>query len=70
VDNTTCSSNTLHFNKDGEIYFHVDYPYHDLGSSNFELLVQVIITLNDFTIKNGATVFIGKASTLCPRTRK
>jgi hypothetical protein len=63
---TTYSSNTLRFNKDDEIYFHVDYPYglnHDLGSRNceFELLgVQVIIPLNDFSIENGATLFIGK----------
>jgi hypothetical protein len=59
---TTYSSNTLRFNKDDEIYFHVDYPYHglnhDLGSNNCDLLgVQVIITLNDFLIENGATLF-------------
>jgi ectoine hydroxylase-related dioxygenase (phytanoyl-CoA dioxygenase family) len=59
---TTYSSNTLRFNKDDEIHFHVDYPYGlNQDCSEFDLLgVQVIITLNDFTIENGATLFIGK----------
>ncbi len=63
---TTYSSNTLRFCEEGEIHFHVDYPYHDLSydlkNSKCDSLlgVQVIIPLNDFTIENGATLFIGK----------
>ena len=56
---TTFSSNTLRkgFDRRG---FHVDYPYHDLKEPYLDkvLGVQVNFALDDFTIENGATIYI------------
>jgi len=57
---TTYSSNTLRKeDKDGR-FFHVDYPYHNIKSPYPDeiLGIQVIYALDDFTIENGATMYI------------
>ena len=56
---TTFSSNTLRKGVDGRC-FHVDYPYHNLKEPYPEeiLGVQVNFALDDFTIENGATIYI------------
>ena len=56
---TTFSSNTLRKEVDGR-GFHVDYPYHNLNEPYPDeiLGVQVNFALDDFTIENGATIYI------------
>ncbi len=57
---TTYSSNTLRKRDKDQRAWHVDYPYHTIaGPYPKEILgVQVIIALNDFTIENGATMYL------------
>ena len=57
---TTFSSNTLRKEDKSKVFFHVDYPYHNLTPPypNKILGIQVIYALNDFTIENGATMYI------------
>ena len=64
---TTFSSNTLFTGKDTRGY-HVDWPYHQYNSDANDLNilypgtgiqgVQCILPLDDFTIENGATMYI------------
>jgi len=57
---TTYSSNTLRKeDKDGR-FFHVDYPYHNIPSPYPDeiLGIQVIFALDDFTVENGATMYV------------
>ena len=56
---TTFSSNTLRKGVDGR-GFHVDYPYHNLKEPYPDeiLGIQVNFALDDFTIENGATIYI------------
>jgi len=64
---TTYSSNTLNKGVD-KMFFHCDYPYHNLSNGQFIqykntlLGVQVIITLDDFTEENGATYYVEGSS--------
>lgn len=60
---TTFSSNTLRKKDKNKVYFHVDYPYHELSSPYPDQIlgIQVIYALNDFTIENGATMYISES---------
>lgn len=57
---TTYSSNTLRKNGKEKASLHVDYPYHDLPEPYPDALlgIQVIYALDDFTVQNGATIYI------------
>lgn len=57
---TTFSSNTLRKEDKNKVFFHVDYPYHNLTPPYPPKIlgIQVIYALNDFTIENGATMYI------------
>ena len=57
---TTFSSNTLRNTDNDERFFHVDYPYHNLTAPYPDeiLGIQVICALDDFTIENGATMYL------------
>jgi hypothetical protein len=57
---TTYSSNTLRKEDRDERSFHVDYPYHTIESPYPDKIlgVQVIYALDDFTVENGATMYI------------
>lgn len=59
---TTYSSNNLRKNVN-EVGWHCDYPYHNISESYPDemLGVQVIWTLDDFTVENGATYFVPKS---------
>lgn len=57
---TTFSSNNLRKGDEDKRNWHCDYPYHNMQSPYPEetLGVQVIWTLDDFTIENGATYYV------------
>jgi hypothetical protein len=56
---TTYSSNSVVKGND-KVFWHTDYPYHDIyGIYPDELLgVQVNFALTDFTVDNGATMYV------------
>ncbi len=61
---TTFSSNTLRKGDPDGRRYHVDYPYTSADNKNLPLLgVQVIFALDDFTIENGATMYLDKGET-------
>ena len=63
---TTFSSNNLR--KDiNEFGWHCDYPYHDmeLPYPKETLGIQVLWTLDDFTIENGCTYFVRGSHKFC-----
>jgi hypothetical protein len=58
---TTYSSNTLRKTDPVGTVWHVDYPYHDLPypyPDGQPLGVQVNVALTDFTVENGATMYV------------
>ena len=59
---TSYSSNTLRKGVDAR-FWHVDYPYHDLPSPYpLEVVgVQVNFALTDFTVENGATLYVPRS---------
>ena len=63
---TTFSSNNLRKNID-EHGWHCDYPYHDmeLPYPKETLGIQVLWTLDDFTIENGCTYFVRGSHKFC-----
>jgi len=60
---TTYSSNTLRNSDSNKIFWHVDYPYHNIRDQYPQniLGVQVIYALNEFTVENGGTMYIPKS---------